>query len=131
MKKVLFICVHNSCRSQIAEGFGRILGKGIIEVQSGGTEKGSQVDPLAVKVMSEIGIDISNQTTKVVESWDWADRMIVMGCDAEDACPALIVPKLENWDLDNPKGKPIEEYRKVRDLIKEKVLALIEEEKKG
>ncbi len=131
MKKILFICVHNSCRSQIAEGFGKELGKGIIEVRSGGTEKGHQVDPLAIEVMKERGIDLSEQESKEVDFWDWADRLIVMGCDAEESCPALYVPKLENWDLDNPKGKPIDEYRRVRDLIEEKVRALIKEERKG
>lgn len=131
MKKVLFICVHNSCRSQMAEGLGRALGKNLIEVRSGGTEEGHQVDPLAIEVMKDKGIDISNHVSKEVDSWDWADRLIVMGCDAEESCPALFVPKLENWDLDNPKGKQMDEYRRVRDLIEEKVRELIEEEKKG
>jgi arsenate reductase len=113
----------------MAEGFGRGFGRGIVDVRSGGTEKGHQVDPIAIEVMKEKGIDISEQESKVVDSWEWADRYIVMGCDAEESCPALYVPKLENWDLDNPKGKPIEEYRRVRDLIEEKVRELIKEEK--
>ena len=115
----------------MAEGFAKEFGKGIIEVRSGGTEEGHQVDPLAIEVMKERGIDISKQESKKVDSWDWADRLIVMGCDAEDSCPAFIIPKLENWDLDNPKGKPIEEYRRVRDLIEEKIAELIKEEKEG
>ena len=113
----------------MAEGFGREFGKGIVDVRSGGTEEGHQIDPLAIEVMKEIGIDISQQESKEVDSWDWADRYIVMGCDAEESCPAPYVQKLENWDLDNPKGKPINEYRRVRDLIEEKVRKLIKEEK--
>ncbi len=113
----------------MAEGFGKVLGKDLIEVRSGGAEEGHQVDSFAIAVMKENGIDISNQVSKQVDSWDWADRYIVMGCDVEESCPTFIVPNLENWDLDNPKGKPIDEYRRVRDLIEDKIKELIKEEK--
>ncbi len=114
----------------MAEGFGRSLGKGIITVRSGGTEEGHEVDPLVIEVMHEVGIDISNLESKKVDSWDWADRLFIMGFDAEESCPVSYLHKLENWDLDNPKGKHIEEYRKVRDLIKEKIEILVEQERK-
>ncbi|MCG3216877.1 MAG: arsenate reductase ArsC [Candidatus Heimdallarchaeota archaeon] len=125
--RILFVCVHNSCRSQMAEGFAKMIGKNKIEVRSGGTEEGHQVDPLAIEIMLEKGIDISNQKSKIVDFWEWADRIIVMGCDAEESCPVSVSSKLENWDLDNPKGKPLEEYRRVRDEIEIKMKKLIEE----
>ncbi len=129
MKKIHFVCVHNSCRSQMAEAFAREYGKGIIEVQSGGTESGHKVDSLAIQVMKEVDIDISNHTSKRVNDWSWADRIIIMGCDAEGACPAIFLPKVENWDLENPKGKDIGKYREVRDKIKQKIKKLIEKYK--
>jgi arsenate reductase len=111
----------------MAEGFAKELGKTLIEVKSAGTEEGNTVDPTAIEVMSEKEIDISNQYSKVVESWVWADRIIVMGCDAEDSCPISYLHKLENWNLENPKGKPISEYRRIRDQIEKKITDLIHE----
>jgi len=111
----------------MAEGFATILGRDLFEVKSGGTEEGSRVDPIAIEVMNELNIDISIQKSKMVESWEWADRIIVMGCDAEESCPLLFIPRLENWDLSNPKGKSISEYRRVRNQIKKKVIDLITE----
>jgi arsenate reductase len=110
----------------MAEGFAKELGKDLIEVRSGGIEEGTRVDPIAIEVMKEKGIDISSQTSKIVESWDWADSIIDMGCDAAESCPVIYHPRIEKWDIENPKGKPIEEYRKVRDIIEKKVRELIE-----
>jgi arsenate reductase len=126
-KKILFVCVHNSCRSQIAEGFTSLYGNDIVEVKSGGTEVAKNVDSLVIQVMNEKGIDISKNKPKIVESWAWADRIVVMGCDAEESCPAKFLSNLENWDIENPKGKSIKAYRKVRDIIENKVKELIQE----
>ncbi|MDD4308245.1 MAG: arsenate reductase ArsC [Thermoplasmata archaeon] len=127
MKKVLFLCVGNSCRSQMAEGFARVLGKGIIEPSSAGTKPASSVSTLAIEVMREKGIDISGQrpkalTADLVES---ADILISMGCGVEKSCPAIYLEMFEDWAIEDPYRKPIEEYRIARDKIEEKVQALV------
>lgn len=127
MKKVAFVCVHNSCRSQMAEGWAKELGKGIFNVYSAGTENYHEVKPLAVEVMKEVGIDISSQYPKLLSDIpEEVDYLITMGCNV--ICPFIPNAQTEDWGLDDPSGGPIEDYRITRDLIKEKVLALIERE---
>lgn len=127
MKKVAFVCVHNSCRSQMAEGWAKELGKGIFNVYSAGTENYHEVKPLAVEVMKEVGIDISSQYPKLLSDIpEEVDYLITMGCNV--ICPFIPNVQTEDWGLDDPSGGPIEDYRITRDLIKEKVLALIERE---
>lgn len=126
MKKILFVCVHNSCRSQMAEGFANYYGVGKIIAKSAGTQPSGEVDAIAVKVMNEKGISIAHQRSKPVDSWEWPDKIIVMGCSAEQACPAVFLDKVENWDLEDPKGKSIEFYRKIRDQIETLVKEMIE-----
>ena len=124
-KKVAFICVHNSCRSQMAEGFGHFLGKDIFESYSAGSEEYPEIKPKAVDVMMEIGIDISNQYTKLIsEIPNDLDYVITMGCGVK--CPIIPGAHKEDWGLDDPSGKGIEEFRKTRNLIEKKVKELAE-----
>ncbi|VEU81275.1 arsenate reductase ArsC [Haploplasma axanthum] len=129
MKKVAFVCVHNSCRSQMAEGWARKLGKGIIDVYSAGTEEYHEIKPLAVEVMKEIGIDLQGQYSKQLGDIPVPDILITMGCGAE--CPWIPNEHREDWGLDDPSGKSIEAFRLTRDLIKEKVTQLLERIESG
>ncbi|NNG65943.1 arsenate reductase (thioredoxin) [Caldanaerobacter subterraneus] len=135
-KKILyFICTGNSCRSQMAEGFGKFYGGDDFEVYSGGVEAHG-LNPKAVEVMKEIGIDISNQTSDLIDEniLFKADYVITLCGDARDKCPAL-PPSVKSlhWELEDPaRAEGTEEeimnkFREVRDIIKEKVKALIEE----
>lgn len=128
MQKVLFVCVHNSGRSQIAEAFLNRLAKGKAVATSAGTDPNLHVNPSVVEAMLEVGIDISNQRPKplTLEMLENVDRVITMGCSAEGVCPTSFIPT-ENWELEDPKGKPIEEVRQIRDEIKAKVEELAEE----
>lgn len=119
--KVLFICVENSCRSQIAEGFGRMLG---LEANSAGVKAGAGVNPDAIKVMDEIGIDISNQYSKAIDNEKLAEyEAIISMCSVNTAnfCPSTFIGTQANWNIEDPKGQPIEVFRQVRDEIKAKV----------
>ena len=127
MKKVLFVCVGNSCRSQMAEGFAGEYGKGKVKIRSAGTKPALAVSGKATQVMAEEGIDISSQYPKGLEDGDleWADRVILMGCGVE--CPNIgsISRKVEDWGIDDPVGQPVEYYREIKDQIKEKVKNLL------
>lgn len=124
MKKVAFVCIHNSCRSQMAEGFGRTLGEGIFESYSAGTENYPQVKPLAVEVMEEVGVDMSPQHPKLLTDIpENIDILITMGCGVE--CPFVPCSHREDWGLTDPSGGPIEDFRVTRDIIKGKVEELI------
>lgn len=126
-KKVLFICVENAGRSQMAEAFANFHGGVKVEASSAGTMPSSDVHSFVVEAMMEKGIDISKNkpkrlTNKMVQD---ADTVIVMGCDAKGFCPAPLLKKVINWELEDPKDKPIEKIRQIRDEIERKVLALI------
>jgi arsenate reductase len=122
--KVGFICVGNSCRSQMAEGFARHYGNDMIEAYSAGTNPAAEINPNAVLVMKEKGIDISGQYPKLLEDIpSRLDILITMGCGVE--CPFVPCKVREDWGLDDPAGKPVEEFRRIRDLIEEKVKLLI------
>lgn len=126
MKKVLFVCVHNSGRSQIAEAFFNHYAAGKAEAFSAGTQPASHVDQNVAKAMREIGIDISSRRPKALtaEMLDGADKVITMGCDVEGVCPAAFVPT-EDWQLEDPEGKPTKKVRQIRDEIEAKVKKLI------
>lgn len=128
MKRVLFVCVHNSGRSQMAEALLNRMAEGRAAAESAGTEPGEAVNPNAVKAMSELGIDISGARPKVItqEMVDRADRVITMGCSVEESCPALFLPNVEDWGLEDPAGKPLEKVREIRDEISRRVRALLE-----
>lgn len=123
-KTVAFICVHNSCRSQMAEAWAKKLGSDVLEVYSAGTEKYHEVKALAVQVMEEAGVDMAGHRPKLLnEIPEEIDILITMGCNV--VCPFIPNSHSEDWGLDDPSGGPIEGYRKTRDLIKEKVEDLI------
>lgn len=129
MKKVVFVCVHNSGRSQMAEAFAKKLGEGRIVAESAGTQPAEGLNPQAVAAMEEIGYDMSGHRPKVmtVEMVDSADRLITMGCGVDaETCPAAFVPT-EDWGLDDPKDQPIEKVREIRDAIEARVRKLIDE----
>jgi arsenate reductase len=130
MKKVAFVCVHNSCRSQMAEAFGKVLGLNVFEAYSAGTEERGQINQDAVRIMKEIGIDMElNQHSKLITAIPKVDIVITMGCNVD--CPWLPCSHREDWGLDDPSGKSDEEFIKTRDMIKEKVEQLVERTKQG
>ncbi|MEM3383342.1 MAG: arsenate reductase ArsC [Nitrososphaerales archaeon] len=128
MKKILFVCVENSARSQMAEAFANHYGKGKVEAYSAGTKIAEKINPIVVKVMAEKGIDISKNKPKPLnaEMAEKADLIITMGCELEDSCPASFLKKAINWEIEGPKGKPIEKVREIRDNIENKVKELLE-----
>lgn len=127
MKKLLFVCVGNSCRSQMAEGFTRHYGENDVEVKSAGTKPALQISGKGTRVMAEEGIDISSQYPKAFSDSDleWADKVILMGCGVE--CPNVgsVAEKVEDWGIDDPIDQPVETYREIRDEIKKKVKDLL------
>ncbi len=128
MKKVMFACKKNSCRSQIAEGFVKTLGAGRIAVTSSGLEA-SRVHPGAIEVMEEIGIDITDQTSKSIVDFQADDYDAVIslcGCGVNLPEGWVLRPIFEDWLIDDPDGQEIETFRRVRDEIKAKVADLID-----
>lgn len=127
MKKVLFVCVENACRSQMAKAFFNKLAQGRAVATSAGTKPSNQVNLKAVKVMHEAGIDISMEKPKLLtaEMLKDADRVVTMGCGA-DVCSVLPV-ETEDWQIDDPSGKSLETFRETREEIKRQVERLIEE----
>jgi protein-tyrosine-phosphatase len=128
MKKILFVCVHNAGRSQIAEAFFNQMAKGKAQSFSAGGQPADKVNPVVVAAMREVGIDISRQKPKLLtlEMLEGVDRVITMGCGVEGVCPASFVPT-EDWQLEDPEEKPIERVRQIRDEMKAKVEGLIKE----
>lgn len=124
---VLFVCVHNAGRSQMAAAYLRELGKGRIEVRSAGSAPGDAVNPAAVAAMAEEGIDMSDQEPKILtpDAVQASDVVITMGCG--DACPIYPGKRYEDWVLDDPAGQGIEAVRPIRDEIRRRVEELIEE----
>jgi arsenate reductase len=130
MKRMLFVCVENSCRSQMAEGFARHHGKGNILASSAGTAPSEKVDELAIAVMKEKNIDISHHTPKKIDNVMIAqsDVVVTMGCcSAEELCPVFYHGHKIDWTIQDPKGGSIETFRSVRDRIEKKILDLIED----
>ncbi|UCF09218.1 MAG: arsenate reductase ArsC [Thermoplasmata archaeon] len=127
-KKILFVCVGNSCRSQIAEGFTKYIGGKDVDVKSAGTKPAEAVSGKGERVMAEKSIDISGQYPKELsaEDLEWADRVIVMGCGVEDHKLEEVDEKTEDWGIDDPIGQPVETYRKIRDEIEAKVRNLLD-----
>jgi arsenate reductase len=128
MKKVLFVCVHNSGRSQMAEVLFNHYIRGKAQAFSAGTQPASHINPIVVEAMKEVGIDISTRRPKILspEMLDSADKVITMGCGVEGFCPAAFVPT-EEWQLEDPEGKPVEKVREIRGEIEAKVEKLINE----
>ena len=124
---VLFVCVHNAGRSQMAAGYLRELGGGRIDVLSAGSLPGNQINPVAVQAMSEEGIDISTRipTVLTTEAVQASDVVITMGCG--DVCPVFPGKRYEDWELEDPAGKGIDTVRRVRDDIRSRIERLITE----
>ena len=127
-RRVLFVCVHNSGRSQMAEAFARELSEGRLDAESAGTEPTTGLNPVVVEAMRERGLDITGQQPKLLtpEMAGCADRIFTMGCYADGACPAFMLDA-EDWALDDPHGQPIERVRAIRDDVEARVRALIAE----
>lgn len=128
MKRGLFVCVENAGRSQMAEAFANHHGGGVIKADSGGTRPAERVNPAVVQAMLEKGIDISQNRPKPldIKTVEEVDVIVTMGCGAEDFCPATFLDKVIDWGIEDPKGKPLEEVRKIRDEIERRVKELIE-----
>jgi arsenate reductase len=126
-KTILFVCVHNAGRSQMAAGFMRTLGGDRVEVLSAGSAPKDSINPIAVEAMAELGIDIADQQPKILtpESVQASDVVITMGCG--DACPYYPGKRYEDWKLDDPAGQGIEPVRVIRDEIKGRIEALLAE----
>jgi arsenate reductase (thioredoxin) len=124
---VLFVCVHNAGRSQMAAGYTRALSGGAVEVLSGGSEPGERINPVAVAAMAEESIDISQAvpTLMTTEQVRESDVVITMGCG--DVCPIFPGKRYEDWELEDPAGKDLETVRRVRDDIRGRVEALLGE----
>jgi arsenate reductase len=126
-KTIMFVCVHNAGRSQMAAGFMRELGGERVEVLSAGSAPKESINPVAVEAMLELGIDIANQKPKVLtpEAVQQSDVVITMGCG--DACPYYPGKRYEDWKLDDPAGQGIDSVRLIRDEIKARVETLLAE----
>ena len=129
MKKILFVCVENAGRSQMAEAFANHYGKGKLTAQSAGVKLAGNVNPVAVEAMKEKGIDISMNKPKMFtqKMAGEADLIVTMGCGAAEICPGPFFKANVDWELEDPKGKPIEKVREIRDEIERRVQKLIAE----
>ena len=127
MKKILFVCVENAGRSQMAEGFFRKIAPDAYQGISAGTKPVSEINPLAIQAMKEVDIDISDNKSKLVtnEMIEESDSVVNMGCMNKESCPALFVEEIDDWDVEDPKGKSIEDVRRIRDSIELKVKELV------
>jgi len=129
MKRILFVCVENAGRSQMAEVFAEGYGNNKVEAMSAGTMPSNEVNPLVIQVMQEKGIDISKNkpkqiTTQMVQE---ADTIIVMGCSAQGFCPAPLLNKVTDWNIEDLKGKPLEKVREIRNEIEKRVRKLVDD----
>jgi protein-tyrosine-phosphatase len=127
MKKILFVCVENAGRSQMAEGFAKAYGEGKVEVSSAGNKPSDKVHPIVVQAMMEKGIDISQNKPKQLtfQMAQDSDLIVTMGCNAYGICPGPFFKPTIDWKLEDPKGKPIEKVREIRDDIEQRVKDLI------
>ena len=126
--KILFVCVGNTCRSQMAEGFAMLHGKGMVEVRSAGTSASGSVNRSTIEAMKEIGIDISKQTSDQLtnEMLGWADVVVTMGCcTADKFCPVGFRGSTYDWKIEDPLGRPWAVMQRVRDDIEKRVRELI------
>ncbi len=125
--KILFVCVENARRSQMAEAFAETYGHGKVVVYSAGSHPSSQIDPLVIEVMKERGIDLSSKRPKGLNDLPPVemDYLVTMGC--EETCPAIPSKKIIEWEIPDPKGKSVDVFREVRDIIEGKVKSLLKE----
>tara|TARA_B100000949_G_scaffold173802_1_gene154332 strand:- start:1639 stop:2052 length:414 start_codon:yes stop_codon:yes gene_type:complete len=126
-KNVLFACVENAGRSQMVEAFFKKYAKNQFNVISAETSPSSHLNPIVVSVMNELGIDLENQKPQLLSSSmiENSNKTVNMGCMDKESCPSLFVKDVDDWNIEDPKGKSIEDVRKIRDQIKNDVLNLL------
>jgi arsenate reductase len=124
---VLFVCIHNAGRSQMAAGYMRALSGGAVEVRSGGSEPGDQINPMAIQAMAEEGIDISQAVPQLMTTDQVRDSDVVITMGCGDVCPIFPGKRYEDWELTDPKGKTLDEVRPIRNDIKDRVERLLAE----
>jgi len=122
---ILFLCVHNAGRSQMAAAFAREMSKGRIVIDSAGSDPGDMLNPVVIEAMKELGIDISNESPKKLtdQMGRDADVIVTMGCG--DACPVYPGKRCEDWELEDPSGKDLSEVREIRNAIAYRVMVLV------
>jgi len=133
MKKILFVCVENAGRSQMAEAFFKKHLPSGFQAISAGTKPAVRVNPVVIQAMKEVGIEIENNSPQNISQQmiDEAEIAINMRCMDKETCPALFIKDVENWQIQDPKGKPIEQVREIRDQIEQKVKDFIVAMAKG
>ncbi|HJS64713.1 MAG TPA: arsenate reductase ArsC [Nitrososphaeraceae archaeon] len=126
-KTILFVCIENAGRSQMAEGFFKKYAPSRFKTVSAGTKPAYQLNPIVVEVMKEVGIDISKQRSKELTDEMIRDsyNIVNMGCMDKNFCPTIWLPKVIEWNLEDPKGKSIEEVRDIRDEIEKRIKELV------
>lgn len=124
---VLFVCIHNAGRSQMAAGWLRYLAGDTVDIRSAGSEPADQINPVAIEAMHEVGIDITGNTPRLLENQDVRDSDVVITMGCGDTCPIYPGKRYEDWDLADPAGQPIDVVRQVRDDIRSRVEKLIGE----
>jgi arsenate reductase len=131
VKKILFVCVENAGRSQMAEAFANYYGKDKLIASSAGNKPSDQVNPIVVEAMKEKGIDISTNKPKLItfEMTQDADLIVTMGCNGQGICPGPFFKPTIEWKIDDPKGKPIEKVREIRDEIERRIRKLLDSSK--
>ena len=125
MKKILFVCTENSNRSQMAQAFAKIHGSNLVEAYSAGSKPSGEVNPKAIESMKELGYDLTTHHSKSLQDipQEEFEHVITMGCG--DECPWIPSKNTEDWDIPDPKDMPVEEFRKVRDLVRDRVRKLL------
>ena len=128
-KTVLFVCVENAGRSQMAEGFFKKYAPNGFKTQSAGTKPAYHLNPIVVEAMKEVGIDINKQRSKELtdEMIRESDKVVNMGCMDKNFCPTIWLPKVIEWNLEDPKGKSLEKVREIRDEIEKRVKEVVAE----
>ena len=126
MKKVVFVCVENSNRSQMAEAFARIHGDGTVEAFSAGSRPSGRVNPKAIEAMNELGYDLTKHTSKGLDAFNGKDfdAAVTMGCG--DECPLVLAKQRVDWKIPDPRDMTVEQFREVRNLIESKVKELLQ-----
>ncbi len=124
-KRILFVCVENSNRSQMAEAFARMNAGPGIEIASAGSRPSGQVNPRAVEFMAELGYDLNKHTSKSIDEFNGTEVTVAVTMGCGDACPMVKAQRREDWDIPDPKELPPDQYRVVRDLIADKVKNLL------
>ncbi len=125
-RRVIFVCVENANRSQMAEAFARMHGGDRVEAHSAGSRPSGRINPKAVEAMREVGYDLTAHTSKGLDAFNGQvfDAAVTMGCG--DACPLVVATRRVDWQIPDPKELPAEQFREIRDLIERKVVELLE-----